>query len=117
MRLIDLDALKRDLRMGYKCEECERDPRDCQYGDKFNLINICEMLDNAPAVYTWHSPEDIPPQKGIYLVYAKKYFIPDHVDDPDHIWMLQLAYYDEKIGWSIDEVKWWIELPEPPEEG
>jgi hypothetical protein len=30
--------------------------------------------------------------------------------------MLQLAYYDEKIGWLINEVKWWTELPEPPKE-
>ena len=115
MRLIDLDALKRDLRMGYKCEECERDPRDCQYGDKFNLINICEMLDNAPAVYTWHSPDEIPP-KGIYLVYAKKFFTPDHVDEIPYVLMLQLANYNEKYGWSVEGLKWWTELPEPPKE-
>lgn len=80
-----------------------------------NLIG--KAIDELPTVYAWHSQEETPPQKGIYLVYVKTYFIPDYIGDPDHVWMLQLAYYDEKIGWSIDKVKWWIELPEPPKEG
>ena len=64
----------------------------------------------------WHGPEDIP-EKGVYLVYAKKYYVPDHVDEPDHIMTLQLAYYDEKWGWSVEGLIWWMELPEPPKEG
>ena len=112
-RLIDVDVLLDKL------QEIANDfehPREAV----INLDALYDMIvDDIPTVYAWHSQEEIPPQKGIYLVYvyAKMYFIPDHVGDPDHFWMLQLAYYDEKIGWLINEVKWWTELPEPPKEG
>lgn len=71
MRLIDADALKKEWRMGNKCEECERNARDCNYYDFISRMDVCSMLDDAPTVGGWISVKDRLPEHGKrYLIYA-----------------------------------------------
>lgn len=67
MRLIDVDALKKDWRMGNKCDECERDPRACQYYDYMLRMSVCSMLDDAPTVGGWISVKDSLPESGKHV--------------------------------------------------
>lgn len=63
MRLIDVDALKKDWSMANKCEECPQDARKCQYEQDFSRMDICEMLDEAPTVGGWISVKDDMPKE------------------------------------------------------
>lgn len=49
MRLIDIDAFRKEHRMAEHCEDCERNSRECQYND-FSMMDFCGWLDDAPIV-------------------------------------------------------------------
>lgn len=49
MRLIDIDAFRKENRMAEHCEDCERNSRECQYND-FSMMDFCGWLDDAPTV-------------------------------------------------------------------
>ena len=49
MRLIDIDAFRKEHRMNEHCEDCERNARECQYND-FSMMDFCGWLDDAPTV-------------------------------------------------------------------
>lgn len=51
MRLIDIDAFRKEHRMNEHCEDCERNARECQYND-FSMMDFCGWLDDAPTVDT-----------------------------------------------------------------
>lgn len=112
MRLIDVDALKKEHRMADRCEDCERNARDCQYVYGHTRMDICEMLDEAPTVEMpgWVCRKDRLPEKdGLYLTltYADGAFWPQIGKWVGGEW-LYCAY-----------VHYWMAIPavpEPPEE-
>lgn len=62
MRLIDADALKKEYRMADRCEDCKRNPRDCQNVYSWTLMDVCSMLDDAPTIGGWISVKDRLPE-------------------------------------------------------
>lgn len=63
MRLIDVDALKKDWSMEDRCEDCPQKVIACQYDQVFTRMDICQMLDDAPTVGGWISVEDRLPEE------------------------------------------------------
>ena len=49
MRLIDIDAFRKEYRMNGHCEKCERNPRECTYNG-CSMMDFCDWLDDAPTV-------------------------------------------------------------------
>ena len=64
---------------------------------------------------TWIDASKRPPKEGRYLVWGLHEFIPDHCDQPNALWQTQIATWNNRTGWST-KVKYWMPLPEPPEE-
>lgn len=65
----------------------------------------------------WIRDKDRHPDKeGAYLVTGERYYIPDHVDEKDHIRVRDVLYYHPKWGWGsrdgIEKVFAWMPLPE-----
>lgn len=60
-----------------------------------------------------------PDKEGQYLVVYIRYFVPDHVDDPDHMTDMGIGYYDTKYGWHVpcsnNQVSYWMPLPDYPD--
>ncbi len=111
MRLIDVDALKKELRMADRCEDCERNARDCQYVYGFTRMDICSMLDDAPTVEMpgWISVQDRLPEKNVpVLVYEKHGYV--YVDRLEAECAWQIAITPSIV------ITHWMPLPEPPEE-
>ncbi len=50
MRLTDIDAFRKDLGLAERCEECERDARDCQYDQIYTRMDFCGWLDDAEII-------------------------------------------------------------------
>ena len=108
MRLIDVDALKKELRMADRCEDCERNARDCQYVYGHTRMDICEMLDDAPTVGGWISTKDrLPEREGLYLCWSA--INGGYACYQIHLWKGGRWYW-------VHDVRYWMTLPEPPEE-
>lgn len=50
MKLIDLDAFRKEHRMNERCETCERDAKRCQYSSDYSMMDFCGWLDDAPTI-------------------------------------------------------------------
>ena len=50
MRLIDADALIESWHLGTSCNTCKRDAYKCEYYDKFSVMDVCGMIEDAPTV-------------------------------------------------------------------
>ena len=50
MRLIDIDAFRKDLGLAERCEDCERDARECQYEQIYTRMDFCGWLDDAEII-------------------------------------------------------------------
>lgn len=50
MRLIDVDALKREYNMADVCENCKTDARECQMQDVYTKMAFCGWLEDAPTI-------------------------------------------------------------------
>lgn len=50
VRLIDVDALKTERGMAYRCEDCKHDARMCQFNQDYTRMDICSMLDDVHTV-------------------------------------------------------------------
>ena len=50
MRLIDIDAFRKDLGLAERCKECERDARACQYDQIYTRMDFCGWLDDAEII-------------------------------------------------------------------
>lgn len=50
MRLIDIDAFRKDLGLAERCEDCERDARGCQYDQIYTRMDFCGWLDDAEII-------------------------------------------------------------------
>ena len=120
MRMIDADALKKDLGMGDRCEDCPRDTRDCRYAMVLTRMDVCEMLDEAPTVGGWVSVQDrLPENRSMCLTYSPKgkmrvaeAFLPNPDDYPNECWWSVHG----QGGHHYVAVTHWMPLPEPPEE-
>lgn len=117
MRLIDVDALKKELRMADRCEDCERNARDCRYVYGFTRMDICSMLDDAPTVGGWISVQDRLPMLIESVLFTGK-------NAHGGSFLTQRGYFDGTF-WHSDSngtvyantpVTHWMPLPEPPEE-
>ena len=63
----------------------------------------------------WKDASKRPPKNGRYLVWGLQEFTPDHCDMPNAYWQTRIATWFNNTGWDT-KVKYWRELPEPPEE-
>ena len=63
----------------------------------------------------WAGTDKRPPHEGYYLVYGVTNFVPDHVDLPNGYWEIKIGYWTKNYGWMTVKVKYWRELPDPPE--
>lgn len=66
----------------------------------------------------WIFKKDKKPEKdGLYLVFGKIHFTPDHVDDRDWYYGISICYYHKKFEWEMSDtdVIAWMPLPEIPE--
>ena len=124
MKLIDVDALKKEWRMGNKCEECERNARDCNYNDFISQMDVCSMLDDAPTVSLpdalraagWREEEgwvnvkdELPEEDTDVLVWNNLGMeIAAYTTNPVKRWY---SYTGQEVF-----VKYWMPLPEPPKE-
>ena len=133
MRLIDADALKKDLLMGDKCEDCPQDPRRCQYDADFTRMDVCQMIDDAQTIGGWISVKDGTPDEHDSL-FAKhplmsKYMWEKESDDvivyvrfPDGSGrstegQLRDGKWHTKISPSLEPmVTHWMPMPEKPKE-
>lgn len=50
MRLIDINAFRKDLGLAERCEDCERDARECQYDQIYTRMDFCGWLDDAEII-------------------------------------------------------------------
>lgn len=50
MRLIDIDAFRKDWGLAERCEDCERDARECQYDQIYTHMDFCGWLDDAEII-------------------------------------------------------------------
>lgn len=50
MRLIDIDAFRKDWGLAERCEDCERDARECQYDQIYTRMDFCGWLDDAEII-------------------------------------------------------------------
>lgn len=50
MKLIDIDAFRKDLGLAERCEDCERDARECQYDQIYTRMDFCGWLDDAEII-------------------------------------------------------------------
>ena len=50
MRLIDIDAFRKDWGLAERCEDCERDARGCQYDQIYTRMDFCGWLDDAEII-------------------------------------------------------------------
>ena len=50
MRLIDIDAFRKDLGLAERCEDCKRDARECQYDQIYTRMDFCGWLDDAEII-------------------------------------------------------------------
>lgn len=127
MRLIDADALKKEWRMGDKCDDCPQNTRRCQYDVDFSRMDICQMIDDAPTAVGWISVKDrLPEQVGYKCIVAAKFI------DGKYVRFTAFTGYGEPGWWTYETVYMekapnnkvhhnftvthWMPLPEPPEE-
>ena len=71
MRLIDVDAFKRENRMADMCSDCDRTIRECEYDSGLSLMDFCGWLDDAPTIekQEWiPCSERLPITNGVYIV-------------------------------------------------
>ena len=54
MRLIDIDAFRKDWGLAERCEDCERDARECQYDQIYTRMDFCGWLDDAEIIDAVH---------------------------------------------------------------
>lgn len=50
MRLIDIDAFRKDWGLAERCEDCERGARGCQYDQIYTRMDFCGWLDDAEII-------------------------------------------------------------------
>ena len=96
MRLIDADALKKDLTRFYD-----------------NEVTAKELIDEQPTVGEWVSVEDRFPEKsGRYLCRYRQNI------DGKFAYCTDFGSYnfDDEGGWFVGEVTHWMPLPKPPKE-
>lgn len=54
MKLINVDAFRKDHGMGECCADCKRNTRDCNYDQDYTLMDFCGWLDDAEIVLDEH---------------------------------------------------------------
>lgn len=69
---------------------------------------------------SWRPVDEQPPEDGQYcIIYTKIHFIPDHVDEPDYYWDMELSRYYKDFGFSSANgiyAKYWMPRPDAPKE-
>lgn len=50
MRLVDIDALRKDFKVAERCDDCQQRNRHCNADAVFSRRDICGMLDDAEIV-------------------------------------------------------------------
>lgn len=50
MRLVDIDALRKDFKVAERCDECPQRNRHCNADTMFARRDVCGMLDDAEIV-------------------------------------------------------------------
>lgn len=109
------DAVSRSAIM--KLQQAYRD--ECGYiVDNVVSVNLVRNLPSVTSKQRWIPvSEKLPEETGMYLVTYQREFIPDHIDEINHVTDIDKKYYSEEFGWDAREVKAWMPLPTPYKEG
>ena len=130
MRLIDVDAFRKEYNLAERCKECPRYmKRDCDQS-LYSARDFCGWLDDAPVIDVpgWISVKDrLPVEDGKYLAVCKS-ILPGTHDRIETVWFMkdlrshcQFQYEDgiegpgfyqsgEDGDW-IENVTHWMPLP------
>lgn len=63
--------------------------------------------------------ERLPDGNQQCIIFTKIHFIPDHVDDPDYYYGIEISTFYEDLGFISANgryAEFWMPLPEPPKE-
>jgi hypothetical protein len=113
-----IDALDLVIKMGKAALPLIRS--NCKPQEMYEAM--LDVIAAAPAVSVeqkWTPVSDPPKKSGRYLIYTTKYFVPDHIGDPDHIDGMEISGYHPQFGFLSDNglhAKYWSYLPTEPKE-
>lgn len=95
---------------------------DDRYGTTRQVPNAevsMQLIARGVTIQEWTPVSDPPKKSGRYLIYTTKYFIPDHVGDPDHVDGMEISGYHPLFGFLSDNglhARYWSYLPTEPKE-
>lgn len=104
---------------GVICTPSQMDDRRVSTQEVHNVEIARRLIEEGVTVQEWTPISDPPKKSGRYLIYTTKYFVPDHVGDPDHINGIEISGYHPHFGFLSDNglhAKYWTYLPVDPKE-
>ena len=79
---------------------------------------VTNLLSHGVTVQEWIPVKDkLPENDGQYLIFTTQYFMPDHIDEIDHIDGIEISGYSKRFGFLSKNgiyAKYWCEMPQPP---
>lgn len=88
-------------------------------GKPYAEVYADHLIAEGVTIQEWKPVSDPPKKSGRYLIYTTKYFVPDHVGDPDHVDGMEISGYHPQFGFLSDNglhAKYWSYLPTEPKE-
>ena len=84
-----------------------------------NGIRADHLIANGVTVQEWFPVSEPPKKNGRYLIFTKLHFVPDHVDEPNYTYGLEISGYYEGHGFLSTNglfAEYWTYPPQLPKE-